>query len=199
MMTCDGKAVLFTAALAVMSAQAATYADLIEFTFEGEIDSVSGDIPDPWSDTTIGSLFSVVYVFDSNTPDLLPDVPDEGLYAVEHLSVGIEGIDQAADFAQIGVQKLLVEDRYRVDFFDVLNGDGGDIVLAGVDVFLSDALPLDLDLDDFTLGRSFELIGLDYEIHGSVSFFTRAVVPSPGGVLLLGFSIAFIAQRRMRK
>lgn len=171
-------------------------AHLIQFTFRGQVDTVQGDVPDPWGDTAVGSIFSVVYVFDSETPDLWPDIPDEGLYAVESLSVGIDDVYLSAQSAEIIVADLLVEDQYFVYFNDVLDDAGGNLFLAGEHAFDSDALPLDLDLDDFNLNTAFEFLGAEYRIDGTVDSFSRKVVPSPSTFVLLGLGMTSLGRRR---
>jgi hypothetical protein len=165
-------------------------AELIEFTFEGELDLVEGTPPPPWEGTEVGSTFSMRYVFDSEAEDHFGD-PSTGLYDIEAIWMGLDGIELPAigNFIEVNLADFPPFHMYFVSFTGLPQGGNGNIALFGHDVFETDALPTDLDLADFDWSRRLEWLGIGWELRGDVLSFERRIVPTPSTllvVLLLG-------------
>ena len=65
--------------LAIGTASSTSTADVIRFTFRGEITSIEGPIPPP-PQIFVGAPYVFTYVFDTTTADMEPD-PQVGNYA----------------------------------------------------------------------------------------------------------------------
>jgi hypothetical protein len=182
-------AVLAAAGLLGLAAGPAS-AELIEFTFEGELDLVEGTPPAPWEGTEVGSTFSMRYVFDSEAPDLVGS-PSRGVYEMEAIWMGLDGIELPAigNFIEVNLADFPPFHMYFVSFTGIGENGNGNIAMFGFDVFETDALPTNLDLADFDWSRRLEWIGIDWELRGDVLSFERRIVPTPSTlfvVLLLG-------------
>jgi hypothetical protein len=191
-------AVLAVAGLIGFAAGPAS-AELIEFTFEGEIDFLVGQAPAPWDNVELGDPFRVVYVFDSEAEDQ-ESSPYTGIYEVLSLTVEIDGAGQEAGLAGIGVRLFDPPagwDEYRAGFYDLPIGASGNVRLVGWSVFETDELPLTLDLDDFDVSQRFEVIqsGGGFELKGGVDSFSARLIPAPSA---LSMSVLFIFGFRRR-
>jgi hypothetical protein len=175
-------------------------AELIEFTFEGELFQVLGEPLPPWEDVEVGSSYTVSYVFDSETPDE-SDLEHIGLYFFEYADITLDDATIRGEtvWLRLDLEYLWLFDNYHVTFTDFPTGwSGGTIDLIGPnDLFETDALPLDLDLDAFTGQQAFEFIGPGFELRGNIQTFSRRIVPGPSAlvVLLIG---GFMHRRRSR-
>jgi hypothetical protein len=169
----------------MMLAPSAT-AELIEFTFEGELDLVEGTPPPPWEGTEVGSTFSMRYVFDSEAPDLVGS-PSRGVYEMEAIWMGLDGIELPAigNFIEVNLADFPPFHLYEVSFTGIGENGNGNIKLFGFDVFETDALPTDLDLADFDWSRRLEWLGIDWELRGDVLSFERRIVPVPSTLVVV--------------
>jgi hypothetical protein len=175
-------------------------AELIEFTFGGEIDFLLGEAPEPWDQVELGDPFSVVYIFDSEAEDQEP-FPLHGVYEVLSLTIEIGGASQDAGLAVIGVRLLDPPagwDEYRTTFTELPIGASGTVELIGWSVFETDALPVTLDLDDFDVARRFEVVqsGGGFDFKGEVFDFSARVVPTPSALAVM---VSFMLGSRRRK
>jgi hypothetical protein len=174
-------------AIPAPTAQAA----LIEFTFGGELEAVMGNVPDPWSGIGPGTPFSVSYIFDSEAPDQ-DDSPAFGIYdALLSLTVTMDGTSLTTESGWIKVEFTGIP-GYTTYFENLAIGTvaSGAVSLSGFGVLESDALPTDIDLDQWTFGKIFEIAGLnddlEFEAGGIIDTFSSRIVPAPGaGIILL--------------
>jgi hypothetical protein len=169
-------------------------AELIEFTFTGEIDLVVGEAPAPWADVQIGTPWTMRYVFDSEEPDQATSI-ERGFYDLISAEIEIDGASQTTD--QGWIQIRLNENYYSATMIDFPFGGGAGISLYGPpSAFPDDSLPPDLDLDDYyPFAQYFEVVGLTFEFEGDVLDFSSAVIPAPTVMPLMMFGM-FLARRR---
>ncbi|MHC5023321.1 MAG: hypothetical protein ACYTGG_05350 [Planctomycetota bacterium] len=169
--------------LAALSCAASAGAGLVEFTFEGIIDQIDGTPGAPWDVVEVGDPWEVSYIFESDQPDQIGS-PFEGLYDFETLTFTLDDVSETTTAGEIDVI-LGGFDEYAVLIGQGAGGISGSVRLLGFDVFDTDALPLDLDLDDFTSKRLEVGIGGQATFRGFVTTFSVRDVPSPSGFLLL--------------
>jgi len=188
------------AGLAVAGLAGVSAGDVIEFTFTGRMDSIGGSVPAP---VAVGDTFVFQYRFDSNAPDSDP-ASNVGLFvgAIERPSLEI-GLWQASGLGSgdIGVlDNGFAGDGYAGVVQHPLIYAAVSMTNFGGDAFDSDALPLDLDLADWSLPNfAVEvLVGPAYwNGAGTVTEFSSRVVPGPG-VLVTGLlGAAAVRRRRM--
>lgn len=175
--------------------------DIIEFTFEGFIDSVGGPIP---AEVDVGDSFEFVYRFDSNAADS-DGAPNFGLYA------------GAAEQPNLVVDDWTAPGLGDGDISVLDNGFAGDsysgyvqtpliwvsVGLTDFDgsAFDGDSLPLDLNLADWEI-RNFSVevqVGPSFwNASGTIFHFSSRIVPGPGVVAvgLLGSLAGFKRRRR---
>lgn len=159
--------------------------ELIEFTFSGELVQTVGEVPASWDGTELGTPWSVRYVFDSETPDLaLPEWG--GRYDVISVTVTVDGVDQHSDDAYIGINASPLDPaEYKIRFDGLPIGATGKVSLLGpIGYFESDALPTELNLDDFGAGRLFQVTkeGGGWTFSGNAIDFSSQTVPAPAGL-----------------
>lgn len=123
-----------------------TSAELIQFTFTGEVTEIGGELWDPWLDTQLGDSVTVQYIVDSNAEDNALG-PHLGLYFVSELTFAISGVFQTAVSGSIVIDNNYAypwQDQYATTF---ILGDEqiGSFSFSGTELFSSDALPTDVD------------------------------------------------------
>jgi hypothetical protein len=171
----------------VMALAPPAEADLIEFTFEGEVYEVDGMPPAPWDEVEVGSTFSVRYIFDSEQEDQAPGSPSYGIYEMLAVWVALDGIELEATPFEINIDNDVgFGDSYLAGFYGPFEGSSGAVNLLGpFDLFESDALPLDLDLDAFG-NADFGFGGAPwFDVDGTITSFESRVVPAPSGFVVL--------------
>ncbi len=178
-----------------LGATSSADATLYEFTFEGELEQVTGSVPDPWSGIAPGTPFSVSYVFDSEAMDQ-DDSSVLGIYDVLSFSVTLEEQTQVAESAYIQIENFGL-DHYSVRFEGLPNGAAGGILLGGFSVLQSDDLLLDIDLDDW-VGGGLEFGASGYEVAGVFNSFSSRIVPS-ASTLVPFFLVTALLRTRKRK
>lgn len=187
-------------ATAIAGLTAAAGADIYEFTFTGEIDSVAGSAPAP---IVVGDGFVFRYRFDSNAADS-DGAPNFGLYvgAMEQPSLAIGGwAGGGLGTGDIGVlDNGFAGDGYSATVQSPLIFASVSMTNLGGGAFDSDALPLDLDLADWDIPNfAVEvLVGPAYwNASGTVTGFSSRIVPGPE-VLGAGLLALAGAGRRRR-
>jgi hypothetical protein len=170
-------------------------AELIEFTFTGEVEVVQGLPPAPWADVTVGTPWELRYIFDSEAPD-----QDDGhLFGIyEGLSASIIVGDAMAATTEVEIEVDLLVNIYRVEFPDYLPGGFGAIELvSGSNPLPDDSLPTNLQLSEFS--TQFIELGDDvtWYISGPIQTFTSQVIPAPAVfAMLLGGAVIPHSRRR---
>jgi hypothetical protein len=175
-------------------------ADLIQFTFTGEVTLIDGEPAGLWQDVALGSPWSVTYVFDNEAPDLIPFDPTRARYEAEWLRLEIGGASTLVAEPTIELTLDVVQ-IYEVNF-SALPIAGGDVELFGFDVFKSDALPRTLHVDRFNLAQLEMGSSLDnspFFLQGEVLNFSSEVVPAPSTLPALLLPALFCARLRMRR
>jgi hypothetical protein len=167
-------------------------AELIRFTFEGEVVTVVGSAGIA-STISTGDAFSFTYLFDSTLFDSDPD-PQMGMYESALLSpeamIGSSMLD-SWESTRIMVLNDMDGDMYAAE---LRNGSGQMLVLEAYDgsqtAFASDLLPTSLDLGAFEGIAAFLVIPGSGEgsesafIQAHITTFSAMVVPIPGAVWL---------------
>jgi MYXO-CTERM domain-containing protein len=121
-----------------------------------------------------------------------------GVYEMESIWVGLDGVELEATPGHITVEDDVAPwDNYIVTFNDLPEDGNGSILLGGVDVFESDVLPLDLDLSQFNIHRTFGFLTAQASMYGIVTSFESRVVPSPSGLIVL-LVVGGLTRRRRR-
>lgn len=166
--------------LAVGAASANSTADIIRFTFRGEITSIEGPLPPP-PQIFVGAPYVFTYVFDTATADMEPD-PQVGDYAgaIRHARADVNGYGfETGDGAIHVLNDGFAGDSYQGAAQDPLRSAAVNLTNLGGGAFSNDALPGDLTLADFQL-RDFVLDinhGPAYtRVLGSVRIFERVVI-----------------------
>jgi hypothetical protein len=194
---------LSLAVLAAMSSAAMARAELIEFTFGGELEQVVGEVPHPWSGVGPGTPFSVTYVFDSDAPDQ-DNSPAFGVYdAILSYAVTMDGVSLTTETGSIRVELTGIPNyAARFSILPIGTGASGSVLLSGFGALEDDSLPLDINLDQWTFGRTFEIVGLNngehYEAAGVIETFSRRIVPSPGTLTTTVLYILLGSKRRRK-
>jgi len=194
----QGMVVLVILGAAMMAGEAR--GSIIEFTFGGNIFFTNGTPPAPWDGISVGSIFSVSYVFDSEEPDQAGPFWI-GRYDILQARITIDGITQTTTSGEIvlNLANSPVIEIYQARFFDIPDGMFGQIKLTTALFLDSDALLTDINLDDWFLGRSFEFgqPGGGFESAGLITTFSSRIVPAPG--ILVSLTLMGVAFRRTRK
>lgn len=180
----------------------------IAFEFAGEIDDVFDPNDFLGRAVTLGSPFSGLYTFESDTPDISPDEPTHGRYNGALISL----------FGQVGVLGFLLPDGH-FNVISVQNDDDGldsyvvraevevlgetgvlrlTLVDGDVGIFCDDSLPLsppDLGfLDTARFNTYSESDTFPFSAGGNLTLLT----PEPRALALLGIG-ALIAGTQRRK
>lgn len=154
-------------AAAVFACASPSSAAPVRFDFSGTVTQVSTDPDNPFKgDVGFGTAFFGVYVFESTTPDAIPDAGSGSYTAPVGFSLGLAVIIgagnqfESSDFLNIGVV------NGPIDFYTVLAcKDGSGCPNLAIELFFedlaglmlsSDALPLDTP----ALGSAFGRFGL---------------------------------------
>jgi hypothetical protein len=165
-------------------------AELIEFTFAGEIEQANGDPPGPWGPAEVGQLFEVRYVFDTEEPDQ-NSAASLGIYNLLEAEITVDGIAfDATGYIRIDLDGVAY-DYEAVFAFGELEMFS-EVLLIGDNLYTNDDLLTDIILDEFTTGRAFRAIWSDGIgglgiMRGDLDTFSRRVIPTPGilNVLLI--------------
>jgi hypothetical protein len=173
---------------------ASANADFYQFTFGGNVDWLEGQVPAPWSEVGIGSVFEVSYIFDSEAEDHHGS-QHIGFYYLISAEILIDGESQATSVGDILVS--VDEQLYDVHFHDLpIQASASVELYAYWDTFETDELPLTLDLDDFP-SRWFEACGYEWQIAGVIDGFSGEIVPAPASLLVLSGGLV-LRHRRNR-
>ena len=172
-------------------------ADIIEFTFGGNIRMVTGPSP-----VSVGDSFAFSYIFDSETMDIDP-APNFGLYpAISQADVVAGSFMHSASQGDISVlDNGIAGDSYQGIFNDPLVVAGANLGQIVGAVFMNDSLPDDLDLNAFDIRDFFLQVEVGpavWEARGRIETFRRRVIPGPGvmAVGLLGALGLGVRRRR---
>lgn len=173
--------------------------EVIEFTFTGQMDSLGGSVAAP---VEVGDAFAFVYRFDSGAVDS-DGAPNVGLFvgALDQPTLDI-GVWSAPGLSggDIGVlDNGFAGDGYSAIVQHPLIYAAVSMTNFGGDAFDSDALPLDLDLADWSLPNfAVEvLVGPAYwNGAGTITGFSRRVVPAPGAAVVGLLALTGIRRRR---
>jgi hypothetical protein len=151
-------------------------AELIEFTFTGEVEVVQGLPPAPWADVTVGTPWELRYIFDSEAPD-----QDDGhLFGIyEGLSASIIVGDAMAATTEVEIEVDLLVNRYSVTVDGLPNSNGVLVDLRFNVPLSSDALPVTFDPQLFS-STQFSNGAVGWIYGGDVMGFSSQVIPAPG-------------------
>ena len=187
----EGLALAFAAGLTLLAAGPAN-AELYKFTFGGDVEWLQGQIPSPWNEVGIGSVFEVSYIFDSEAEDQHGS-QHIGFYYLLSAEILIDGEPQATSVGDILVS--VDEQLYDVHFHDLpIQASASVELYAYWDTFETDELPLTLDLDDFP-SRWFEACGYEWQIAGVIDRFSGEIVPAPAGLLVMSGGLVLCRRR----
>jgi len=184
------------ASLVLLAAQPA-HAEILEVVFSGEITEVNGVMPLPWSEVEVGDPYAMSFVFDSETEDLFPTAPWLGEYELISSSILLGDVIDSSPAGYIIVEP---------DVFDVLtfqmteftgSGGAGAISLFASDAFATDELPLPLDLADYEIAAMEFGVPFAGIVRGDVTSVSTTVVPAPGILALLPWTL--LPSRRRRR
>ncbi len=197
-------------------------AEVLEFTFSGTVDAISGSPAAPWNSTALGDPMTIRYTFESTSPDIfssgLPQFDDSiGWYdALRSFSVTVGSTTvEASSFGRITAFNNLANTSTHMDLYraDGFLPDGGraypflsEEAFPNVPVALSsDGLPDDLVvtvppwtdayivLDSISGNRG--AAGY-WEVVAAVDTFERRVVPAPGFVPAVALCCIAMWRRR---
>ncbi|MBC7772586.1 MAG: hypothetical protein H7210_08850 [Pyrinomonadaceae bacterium] len=143
--------------LAVCTASTISSADIIRFTFRGEVTGIEGSLPPP-PEITIGTPYEFTYVFDTETTDTDPD-PQGGAYegSIRRSRLNINGYGFETRSGAIHIlNDGFAGDSYQGAVQDPIRRAAINLTSLGGGALSSDELPEDLTLADFQL-RDFTL------------------------------------------
>lgn len=174
-------------------------ADLIEFTFRGQIDTIGGAIPAP---VLVGDDYEFRFRFDSAAADM-DGAPNVGNYMGSiyrsWITIGTYNIQQNFPADIFVLNDGFAGDSYSANVFGPVTSTILNMTNLGGAAFGSDALPANLNLNNWQI-RSFSFqqdVGPAYwSADGDVTGFESRIVP---GVGTLGVPVALGLLRRRRR
>ncbi|HIB01859.1 MAG TPA: hypothetical protein EYO31_08370 [Phycisphaerales bacterium] len=169
-------------------------AEYIQFTFTGEVTEIWGSTWDPWLDTQLGDPVTVQFLVDSNAEDQSQG-SNIGHYSFLDLSFSIGGMSLGATDGYIEVSYDYNPNAtdYFLPVFNFVDGSLGSAFVSGIDMFSSDALPMDVDWTQYASDAGGWLrpeINSDRYIRYELTHFEVVVIPAAPTLfaLLLGIS-----------
>ena len=158
---------------------------IIEFTFTGVVEEIPFGTPSgDWADVTIGTPWTLVYQFDTETPD-----DNNSPLSGNYLGVGpltLEAGGGVLAYDEIDIRTNLIgQDDYYVEATGQPEGSLA-LELYPIGSLPNDALPLSFDLDDFATLLTVSISNDEPFLFRSLSMsFSQRIVPAPAGLPLL--------------
>lgn len=179
-------------------APAAT-AEIIRFTFTGTITSLGSGITPP-EGIVLGAAYTYQYDFDSTVADT------DGAPNFGHYPAVLSGLIQVGVFSRTeGAGEITALDNgFAGDTYTGRSNHPLGFTQVGLTdfqrgAFFNDSLPTDLLFDAFD-SRILTIHGdqgpASWEVTGSVTSFSREVVPAPGALVLAALGTLLAARRR---
>jgi len=187
-------------------------AEIVQYTYTGEITSITFNQNNVLGDLQIGDAFDGVFEFDLSVPDVFPDNPTTGSYDQDgvmnvnlpaisldysgHLFIWVHNDTTALPGDQFGIAADNSFGDFNVSFFGVTLTDTTALA------FDSDALPSLLQLLDFD-GTVFRLSGHristfdSFQVKGALT--SLILVPAPSTVIVALALFGGAGLRRCRR